>query len=285
MQEADFIIALRSLPLHPGARGLSDDCAIIEFGGETLVINHDMMAEGTHFAPDADPADVAWKLLAMNLSDLAAKGAQPVGVLLGYSLGGNDRRFLDGLREAMNTFGVQMLGGDTIAVTGASTYCMTAFGRATFTPVPWRKGAKVGDNLFVTGTLGRAMLGFEGKAEHAAAFNRPVPRLDEGYRLAPVVTAMMDISDGLLLDAFRIAQVSGVTIALDSAAVPVAAEHRREDMLRWGDDYELLFTLPAGIEPPVPATRIGHIEPRGFAPLMLDGNPVINAEGLGYEHA
>jgi thiamine-monophosphate kinase len=189
------------------------------------------------------------------------------------------------MREAMNAFEVQMLGGDTIAVTGASTYCMTAFGRATHTPVPWRKGAGPGDRLFVTGTLGRAMLGFEGKTEFKAAFHRPVPRLEDGYLLAPVVTAMMDISDGLLLDSYRIAQASAVTIALDSGAVPVAADHRRADALRWGDDYELLFTLPAGVAPPVPATCIGQVEPRGSAALVIDEEPVTSPEGLGYEHA
>lgn len=285
MSEAEFLSALKTLPLHPGARGLTDDCAVIEFGDETLVINHDLMAEGTHFEPNADLADVAWKLLAINLSDLAAKGARPIGVLLGHSLGGNDRRFINGLREAMAAFDVPLLGGDTVAVTGASTYSMTAIGRATTTPVPWRKGACVGDSVFVTGTLGRAMLGFEGKAEHASAFHRPIPRLAEGYDLAPVVTAMMDISDGLLLDAYRMAQTSEISIAIDSLSVPVASANRRDDAMRWGDDYELLFTIPSGIEPPVAASRIGKVEARGFAPLFLDGEPIINAEGLGYQHA
>ena len=283
--ESEFLSALKTLPLHPGARGLSDDCAVIEFGGETLVINHDLMAEGTHFEPHADLADVAWKLLAINMSDLASKGAEPIGVLLGHSLGGNDQRFIDGLREAMAAFDVKLLGGDTVAVTGASTYSMTAIGRATFNPVPWRKGAQIGDRVYVTGTLGRAMLGFEGAEEHADAFHRPRPRLSEGYALAPHVTAMMDISDGLLLDAYRIAEVSEVTIAIDSTAVPAASQKRRDDAMRWGDDYELLFTLPADAEPPVPASCIGEVRPRGFAPLVLDGEPVINSEGLGYQHA
>jgi thiamine-monophosphate kinase len=96
---------------------------------------------------------------------------------------------------------------------------------------------------------------------------------------------MMDVSDGLLLDAWRIAEASEVSLAIDSAAVPVAVpEHRRFDALRWGDDYELLFTLPAGLVPPVAATRIGSVEPRGFVPLFLNGEPIANRDGLGYEH-
>jgi thiamine-monophosphate kinase len=96
---------------------------------------------------------------------------------------------------------------------------------------------------------------------------------------------MMDVSDGLLLDAWRIAEASGVSLAIEERAVPIAApEDRRSDALRWGDDYELLFTLPAGNEPPVPATRIGRVEPRGPVPLFLDGEPIANRDGLGYEH-
>lgn len=285
MSEFEFLSALKTLPLHPGARGLTDDCAVIEIAGETLIINHDLMAEGTHFTPEADLADVAWKLLAINLSDLASKGARPLGILLGHSLGGNDQRFIDGLRAAMEAFEVKLLGGDTVAVTGASTYSMTAIGSATYTPVPWRKGARIGDQLYITGKLGCAMLGFEGSIEHRSAFNRPSPRLAEGRILAPLVTSMMDISDGLLIDAFRIAQTSEVTIALESAAVPVAKEDRRDDAIRWGDDYELLFTLPPDVELPVPATLIGQVEPQGFAPLIVDGHPIVNAEGLGYQHS
>lgn len=285
MTEAEFIAALRALPLHPGARGLADDAAVLEVGGERLVLTHDTMAEGTHFRPDADPADIAWKLAATNLSDLAAKGAEPVGALLSYSLGGNDARFLEGLHEVLSAHSMPLLGGDTFAASGPRTLGLTAIGRATHTPVPSREGAQPGDAVYVTGTLGRAMMGFEGAAEHLSAFNRPAPRLAEGRALAPLVTAMMDISDGLLLDAFRMAEASSATIAIDSAAVPVAEGSRRLDCLRWGDDYELLFTIQEGTQPIIPATRIGTVEARGFAPLVLDGEPLVNAAGLGFEHS
>ncbi len=284
MNETEFVAALRKLPLHPGARGLEDDCAILTLGSETLVITHDMMTEDTHFLSHADLADVAWKLLAANLSDLAAKGAEPVGVLLGYSLGSSDARFLEGLDEALRTYGVPIMGGDTVATTGTSTYGMTAIGRATHLPVPSRNGAAPGDGIYVTGPVGRAMLGYEGDPEHLAAFNRPVPRLAEGIALAPHVSAMMDVSDGLLLDCWRMAWVSGVTLALDSAAVPVASRARLQECMRWGDDYELLFTAPEGTALPVPASRIGTVRRREHAPLLLDEAPLADPANLGYRH-
>lgn len=284
MNETDFIAALRCLPLHPGARGLMDDCAVLNIGSETLVVTHDMMAQGTHFREDADMADVAWKLVASNLSDLAAKGAEPVGVLLGHMLGRDDARFLKGLQEALAAFGALLLGGDTVAGQGARSFGLTAIGRATHVPVPSRSGAQVGDAVYVTGPVGRAMLGFEGVPEHREAFDRPVPRLAEGMALASQVTAMMDISDGLLLDAFRLAEASGVGIALDPQAIPVADPARARECLRWGDDYELLFTAPPSAPLPVAAHRIGIVTPLAGAPLFLGSESLGDPASLGYRH-
>lgn len=284
MNEMDFLAGLRELPLHPGARGLEDDCAVLQFGNEALIINHDMMAEDTHFLPHADMADVAWKLVALNLSDLAAKGAEPVGVLLGHSLGGDDSSFLSGLREVLAVYDVPLLGGDTISSTGASTFGLTAIGKATHVPVPSRRGANVGDALYVTGPLGRAMLGFEGNEEHRDAFNRPQPRLDEGRALAPVVSAMMDISDGLLLDAWRMATVNEITLRLDSNAIPVADPKRFDECIRWGDDYELLFSAPLNVDIPVEAARIGLFESKGNAPIILGETALRSPDSLGYRH-
>lgn len=284
--ELAFIDALRRIAGHPGARRLDDDCAVVEFGGEAVVLTHDMMVEGIHYLPDQDAADIAWKLVATNMSDLAAKGAEPVGVLLGYMLGRDDARFLAGLEEALAYYGAPLLGGDTVAATGAQALGLTAIGRATYRPVPSRGGAGVGDMLYITGPVGGAMLGLEalrsGQGD-SLAYRRPRALLAEGRALAPIVSAMMDVSDGLLLDASRMAKASGVTIAIDGAAVPIAApEDRRDEALRWGDDYQLLFALPAGIEPPVAATRIGEVRLAGDAPLLLDGRP---PEGvLGFEH-
>ena len=287
-REAAFIAGLRQLASHPAARNLDDDCAVLEVGGETLILTHDMLVEGTHYLPGADMADVAWKLVATNLSDLAAKGAEPLGVLLGHMLGDNDAAFFAGLAEVLAHYNVPLLGGDTVSGTGPRAHGLTAIGRATYTPVPTRSGAQNGDGLWITGPVGDAMLGFEalrdGTSADHTAYSRPMALLAQGQALAPLVTAMMDVSDGLLLDAFRLAEASGVSIAIESEAVPVADVARRLDCLRWGDDYQLLFTLPPRCRLAISATRIGTVEARGFAPLFLDGEPLVNAEGLGFQH-
>lgn len=262
---------------------------MLELGGEALVLTHDAMAEGVHFLSTQDPADVAWKLVATNLSDLAAKGAEPLGVLLGYQFGADDGRFLEGLREVLERYDTPLLGGDTISGTGAQVLGLTAIGRATCRPVPSRSGAQAGDGLWITGPVGGAMMGFEAlQAGHgdSTAYRRPCPLLAEGRALAPLVTAMMDVSDGVLLDAARMARASGVTMAIENAAVPIAApEARRDEALRWGDDYQLLFTLPAGGTPPVAAHRIGTVLPSSETPLFLDGKPLDEAAGLGFQHS
>jgi thiamine-monophosphate kinase len=289
--ELGFIQGLRALATHPAARGLNDDCAVLEMGGETLIVTHDMMAEGVHFLSGQDPADVAWKLVATNLSDLASKGAEPIGVLLGYVLGFDNARFVAGLAEALAAFATPLLGGDTIAVAGPRIFGLTALGRATHRPVPSRGGAQVGDRLWLTGAVGGAMLGLEalraGNADPAAsrAYRRPEPLLAQGRALAPHVTAMMDVSDGLLLDAARLARASGVTLAIDGAAVPIACRAaRRGEALRWGDDYQLLFTLPVGVASPVAAQCIGGAVAAGDAPIVLDGVALSEGDGLGYRH-
>lgn len=286
--ELAFIDALRRIAGHPGARQLDDDCAVVEFGGEAVVLTHDMMVEGIHYLPDQDAADIAWKLVATNMSDLAAKGAEPVGVLLGYMLGRDDARFLAGLEEALAHYGAPLLGGDTVAATGAQALGLTAIGRATHRPVPSRGGAQVGDILYITGPVGGAMLGLEalrsGQGD-SLAYRRPRALLAEGQALAPHVGAMMDVSDGLLLDAARLARASGVTLAVDSAAVPIATPpDRRAEALRWGDDYQLLFTASRDAALPIDAYPIGEALAASEVPLLLDGQPLRENDGLGYQH-
>ncbi len=256
---------------------------MLEIGRETLILTTDSMAAGTHWKPDADPFDVAWKLVATNLSDLAAKGAEPIGVLVNYSLGDDNERFLEGLSTALMQYDAPLLGGDTIAAKTGQTHSLTAIGRASHTPVPSRSGALATHSLYITGPVGCAMLGFEGDAEHAKAFNRPLPRIFEGQQLAPMVSAMMDVSDGLLLDCKRMAEASGVTLTLDSESVPVADPTRRDECMRWGDDYELLFTAPADASLPIHAIRIGEVLPRSGAPILLDGAEPASGK-LGYQH-
>lgn len=265
-----------------------------------------MMVAGTHFPHDADPADVAWKLVGVNLSDLAAKGARPLGVLLGFMLGDAawDHAFLAGLADALRRHDTALWGGDTVSAPAdrpdtARAIGLTAIGRATHLPVPSRSGAQPGDGLWVTGSIGAAMLGYRldrlggtDPSEALARFRRPAPRLAEGQALAPQVSAMMDVSDGLLLDAHRLATASGVTLSIDRLAIPyapdlIAATADPDDFdaaLRWGDDYELLFTLAAGVVPAAPATRIGTVDARGATPLLLDGDRVDDSMALGWEH-
>ena len=279
---------MRGLATHPAARGLDDDAAVIEFAGEALVLTHDTLVEGVHYLPGHDPADIAWKLVATNLSDLAAKGAEPIGVLLGYMLGADDARFLEGLHEALTHYATPLLGGDTVRGPGPQVLGLTALGRATHRPVPSRAGVQIGDALYLSGPVGAAMLGLE--ALHAGAgdslaYRRPLALLREGQVLAPQVTAMMDVSDGLLLDAARMARASGVTLAIDRAAVPIAApEARRDEALRWGDDYQLLFAAPPATPLPVAAHRIGQAMARGAAPILLDGAPLDESDRLGFAH-
>lgn len=279
MNEAQFIAALRTLPLHPGAEGLRDDTATLAIGGETLVLTHDAIAEGVHYRPGTDPFDIAWKLVAVNLSDLAAKGAEPLGVLIGAVLVERAERFVEGLRAILTEYDVPLLGGDTISVSPATFGC-TAIGRATTAQVPRRDGARPGDALWVTGPLGAAMLGFE--SGHGTAYLHPRPRLADGRALAPHVSAMMDVSDGLLLDARRMAEASGCTAEITLARVPIAAGAEPLRAVTWGDDYELLFAAPAGFVPPVPAARIGEMAGPGKAPLLLDGQ--VPEIALGYQH-
>lgn len=286
--ELAFIEALRALASDPAARGLRDDCAVLPFGGEVLILTHDTMVAGVHFLPDQDPADVAWKLVATNISDLAAKGAVPVGVLLSYQLNGNEARFLEGLAQALAEYGVPLLGGDTVGHAGAQVLGLTALGRATCSPVPGRDGAMVGDAVYLTGPIGGAMVGLEalraGRPEaESLAYRRPVARLAEGQALAPLVTAMMDVSDGLLLDASRMARASGVTIDLCANAIPLACPpERRDEAMRWGDDYQLLLTAPADLALSVHLHRIGVVVPQGDAPVMIDG--AVPSGHWGYQH-
>ncbi|KTT75864.1 thiamine-phosphate kinase [Sphingomonas sanguinis] len=298
MTEAEFIAALRRMPLHPGARGLVDDSAVIDAG--PLVVTTDTLVEGVHFLPDDPPADIAWKLVATNLSDLAAKGALVEGVLLNYPLGDSvwDRAFLDGLATVLTRFDTRLIGGDTVSKRGPRTLTLTAFGRDA--PAPARDGAKAGDALWVTGTIGDAGLGLAiAQAGHGPvalrdAYRRPYPRLTEGRALGPIVHAMMDVSDGLLIDADRMARASGLSVSIDLDAVPLSVEARtfgggdraaRLTAVTAGDDYQLLFALPPEQTPPIAATRIGLFAPGEGLSLADANGPVPLPATLGFEHA
>lgn len=264
--EGDFIALMRTIASHPGARGLMDDAAVIEVGGQALVLTHDMLVEGMHYLADDPPESVAWKLVAVNMSDLAAKGARPLGVMLGFSLAGSsdwEKQFADGLASALVHFEAPLLGGDTVAMPKGAPRAlgMTAIGAASTPEIPSRAGAQPGDLLFIAGPVGdsgaglavlRGELNVEGdvRATLIEAYRRPMPDPALGQALAPVVTAMADISDGLLIDASRIATASGCAACIDIARVPLSPDFAAargnsvQDRLfaaTAGDDYRLLF--------------------------------------------
>jgi thiamine-monophosphate kinase len=299
-REKAFIEMLRSLARHPAARGLADDAAVLGVGGESLVLTHDMIVEGVHYLPGDPPRDVAWKLVAVNLSDLAAKGARPIGVLLGYALGGSpaaDAAFVDGLREALEAFDVPLLGGDTVRMPDDAprAHGLTAIGLAHPSGAPSRAGAQAGDSLYMTGQAGAAGLGLavakgerDGPAEWLAAYRRPQPRLAEGQALAPLVHAMADISDGLLIDAARMAEASGLAVEIDLDAVPIPEGTDRMAAVTAGDDYELLFAGPPGLSLSQPhlarISAIGRFAPGCGVTLKDRNGPLPVPERLGYEH-
>jgi len=298
-RESAFIARLRAIAGHPAARGLQDDCAVLPMGERDLVLTHDMIVEGVHFLADDPPEDVAWKLVAVNLSDLAAKGAKPIGVLLGYPLAPDeawDACFVAGLDAILGRYEVTLLGGDTVRANGPRSFGLTAIGEVPSGAAPSRSGAKAGDGLWVTGSVGAAGLGLEvatgRRAPDAAlldAYRRPIPRLAEGRQLGPLVHAMADVSDGLLIDARRMAEASGLAASIALEAVPFHAAVGADRAARLaaataGDDYELLFAGPADFVPPVPATRIGGFSEGAGLTLSDQGEPVAVPDHIGYEH-
>jgi len=274
---------------------------VLEVGGETLILTHDMIAEGVHYLPGDPPGDVAWKLVAVNLSDLAAKGARPLGVLLGFTLGEAawDRAFAEGLAAVLTAFGIPLLGGDTVAAP-SRVLGLTAIGQAAGR-VPARSGARPGDLLWVSGTIGDAGAGLAAlRAGDTGSplierYRTPRPRLEAGARLAPLVSAMMDVSDGLLIDAERLAAASGCSIAIELDSIPLSEACRSTplDAATAGDDYELLFAAPAdraaiilalGEEIGLPLSRIGRCAAGAGLSLTEAGEPVPLPERLGFEH-
>ncbi len=293
MTEAEFIAALRLLPLHPAARGLNDDTALLDAG--PLVVTTDTLVEGVHFLPTDPAQNVAWKLVATNLSDLAAKGATPEGILLNYPLGDDawDRAFLEGLADVLTTFDTKIIGGDTVTLPSNAPRVLTVTAFGSDAAAPARSGAREGDALYVTGTIGDAgaglaiALGAQGPAELLAAYRRPQPRLADGRILAPQVHAMMDVSDGLLIDASRMVLASGLAVSIDLARIPLSDAYRtfsgdRIAAATAGDDYQLLFAAPQDFI--TDGTKIGAFSTGSGLSLHDSGKPVPLPPSLGYEH-
>jgi thiamine-monophosphate kinase len=303
MTEAEFLARLRQLPLHPGAHGLADDTATL--GRYTLTT--DTLVEGVHYLPSDPAQDVAWKLVAQNLSDLAAKGATPVGVLLNYPLRASpapghtdwDATFLTGLATALTHFATPLLGGDTVSLPAHAPRVITLTAIGEHAPAPPRSGAQAGDALYVSGTIGEAGAGLAiaqgqpGPHDLLQAYRRPQPRLAEGRALAPHVHAMMDISDGLLIDAQRMATASNLALTIDLARIPLSLAYTtfagttraaRVAAATAGDDYALLFAAPADFAAPVPLTCVGHFSD-GTGLTLKDGDQTLPLPPkLGFQH-
>ncbi|MFP3606335.1 thiamine-phosphate kinase [Paraburkholderia sp. SIMBA_053] len=272
-----------------GSLGIGDDCALLApRAGEMLAISTDMLVEGRHFFADVDPEALGHKALAVNLSDLAAMGAQPQAFTLAFSLPKADETWLaafsEGLFALAERHGCALIGGDTTG--GPLNLCITVFGSVPPQAALRRDAARAGDDIWVSGTLGdaRAGLGIQrgewtADADDAAAFRRalerPEPRVALGLALRGVAHAALDISDGLAGDLKHILDRSNMQATVDADAVPRSSALRRLPLdtqrrctLAGGDDYELCFTAPpaardavqaAGHKAGVPVTRIGTI--------------------------
>jgi len=271
-----------------GAFGLSDDAAIVPLrAGHDLIVTTDALVEGVHFLACDPPDAIARKALRVNLSDLAAKSAEPAGYLLSLSLPQRiDRAWLEdfarGLGEDQKAFAVPLLGGDTTATPGPLSLTITAMGHVPEGAMIRRSGAKLGDGVYVSGTIGDAGGGLavlqngSGPAELIERYRLPSPRLALGRALRGVAGAAIDVSDGLLADLGHIADVSRVRIAVEAARIPRSAALRAlwgdtvDAIVRAataGDDYEIAFTaareervMEAAGRAGIPVIRIGRVE-------------------------
>lgn len=293
----------------PGALlGVGDDCALLAVTpGKVLAVSSDMLVAGTHFFADADPYALGHKTLAVNLSDLAAMGAVPRWATLAIALPSADEtwlaRFSAGFFALAGQYGVDLVGGDTTR--GPLNLCVTIFGEVEAGGALRRSGAKVGDEIWVSGTLGDAALALAhlqgrvalSESEFAAvceALHRPQPRVSLGLALVGLASSAIDISDGLLADLGHILEQSRVGAVLDYAALPISPVLRRYPQLQaacalgGGDDYELCFTAPAAQHDAVQAlgerlSCIGRIVAAHGCVVEQAGNP-IKLEAGGYDH-
>nr|WP_249810272.1 thiamine-phosphate kinase [Bradyrhizobium sp. 157] len=311
----------RPLATDPGAFRLDDDAAALKPSGDDIVVTTDTIVEGVHFLPDDPPDAVARKALRVNLSDLAAKGATPAGFVLTLALRSADEAWLKpfaaALGEDIRQFACPLLGGDTVSTPGPLMVSVSAFGRVPSGKMVHRSGAKPGERVMVTGTIGDATLGLailRGGKVHAAAdtaaremlvgrYRVPQPRVAMAEIVREYASASMDISDGLAGDLAKLCSVSGVSAVVDLERVPLSGAARGlvsrsivglETLITGGDDYEILCTIPeerveafeaaaqrAGVAP----SSIGTIVAGSSVPKFVDkeGNEIA-LERLSYSH-
>ncbi|HZK89750.1 MAG TPA: thiamine-phosphate kinase [Stellaceae bacterium] len=303
-----------------GALDLSDDAALIDCpSGYRLVATVDQLVEGVHFLADDPPEAVAKKLLRRNLSDLAAMGATPRHYLLTSALPASRdddwvRRFAEGLGEDQHRFGIALLGGDSTSTSGPISLSLTAIGQVAAGREIRRSGAKPGNRVWVSGTIGDAFLGLEvlrggygalapeHRAALAARFRLPDPRIELGPCLAGIASAMIDVSDGLLADLGHICETSAVAATVELARLPLSPAAReavaddiaiRAALVTGGDDYELLFSAPPEASGEIvslsqslglPLTEIGAIEVGAGVRLIDADGREIPVGATGWRH-
>ena len=307
---------------HPEwGRGLKDDVGVLPSRpGFDLILTKDAIVEGVHFLPD-DPLDlVARKLLRVNLSDLAAKGAEPFGYLLACHWSGRcgwpeREAFAEGLRQDQESFGVHLIGGDTVNTPGPASFSATLLGWAPKGRAVSRAGARPGDLVLVTGTIGdgglglkaaQGRLGLEPERLEALAdrYRLPQPRLEIREAILAHASAAADVSDGLLADAARIAEASDVGLSIDLGRLPLSLaatawletrvdpEASRVMLATGGDDYEVVLTCPPGGDAALKRhadqhhlrlTVLGRVTATSGLQVVLNGAPV-EVERLGWRH-
>ena len=319
----DSLIARYFKPLatDPGAFNLGDDAAILKASGDDIVVTTDAVVEGVHFLADDPPDTVARKALRVNLSDLAAKGATPAGFVLTLALRAADDSWLTpftrGLGSDVGLFGCPLLGGDTVSTPGPVMISITAFGRVPAGRMVRRSGAKPGDRVVVTGTIGDAALGLDilkggaaaaladagAKAMLIGRYRVPQPRNALAKALRDHAHAAMDVSDGLAGDLAKLCGVSGVSAVIDAPSIPLSAAAAAllargsvgiDAIVSGGDDYEILCAIPedgfevfaqAAGHAGVAVTSIGMVVAGSSVPRLLDGEGrEIALPRLSYSH-
>jgi thiamine-monophosphate kinase len=296
-------------PTRQTALGVGDDGAIVRPSpGMELVISTDMLVAGTHFLPDTDPEALGWKTLAVNVSDMAAMGAQPRWALLAAALPAATEswisRFATGFFACANAFGIDIVGGDTTK--GPRNFCVTILGEVPTGQALLRSGASPGDEIWVSGKPGRAALGLahlQGRLvlpepdQYLAALHRPQPRVALGLALRGIASAAIDVSDGLLADLGHILEQSKMSAILQISDLPPPGLER-ECYLSGGDDYELVFTASSARRGELIAlsdrlglllTCIGVIKAAdtGVPPRLTlrdSGGRPVEIERRGYDH-
>lgn len=330
MGEFELIARFFTRPARRAALGVGDDCALLQARpGTQLAVSSDMLVSGRHFFPDVDPRKLGHKALAVNLSDLAACGAQPVAFTLALALPEADPAWLEpfsqGLWALADAHDCELVGGDTTK--GPLNICITVLGEVPVvdgrSQALLRSGAKAGDDLYVSGTVGDARLALEHFrqtvvlsddqfAKARLRMETPTPRVALGMALRGIATSAADISDGLLGDLGHILRRSGVGATIDTSIAitliaayansmshssqfdaPISTAMALEYVLSGGDDYELVFTAPPGARAAVQAaaqsadvavTRIGRIDAeRGLRLVDAKGGAVANTFG-SFDH-